>query len=101
MTISIEGIAIVKDSLDALEVVFGGFEFGKEALFGLKFAGVNAPASGFDADGMLQVEHLVVEQVLDGAAGSIGAVEDAAHHNGVVSGIVVAQHAAGVVGTPG
>jgi hypothetical protein len=62
---------------------------------------VNAAATGFDADGVLEVEHLVVEEVLDGAAGGVGAVEDAADDDGVVGGVVVAEHAAGVVGAPG
>jgi hypothetical protein len=86
---------------EALEVGFGGVEFGEEALFGLELAGVDAAAAGFDADGVLEVEHLVVEEVLDGAAGGVGAVEDAADDDGVVGGVVVAEHAAGVVGGPG
>ena len=47
------------------------------------------------------MEHLVVEEVLDGAAGGVGTVEDAADDDGVVGGVVVAQHAASVVGAPG
>jgi hypothetical protein len=43
------------------------------------------------------VEHLVVEKVLDGAAWGVGAVENAADDDGVVGGVVVAEHAAGVV----
>ncbi len=43
----------------------------------------------------------MVEEVLDGAAGSVGAVEDAADDDGVVGGVVVAEHAAGGVGRPG
>jgi hypothetical protein len=74
---------------------------GEEALFGLELAGVDAAAAGFDSDGVLEVEHLVVEEVLDGAARGVGAVEDAADDDGVVGGVVVAQHAAGVVGAPG
>ncbi len=62
---------------------------------------MDAAAAGFDADGVLEVEHLVVEEVLDGAAGGVGAVEDAAYDDGVVGGVVVAEHAAGVVGAPG
>ena len=62
---------------------------------------MDAAASGFDADGMLEVEHLVVEEVLDGAAWGVGAVEDAGDDDGVVGRVVVAQHAAGVVGAPG
>ena len=51
---------------------------------------MDAAATGFDADGVLEVEHLVVEKVLDGAARGVGAVEDAADDDGVVSGVVVA-----------
>ena len=87
--------------LQALEVGLGFFELGEEAFFGLELAGVDAAAAGFDADGVLEVQHLVVEEVLDGAAGSIGAVEDAGDDDGVVGGVVVAQHAAGGVGGPG
>jgi hypothetical protein len=87
--------------LEAFEISLRGVEVGEEALFGLELAGVNAAAAGFDADGVLKVEHLVVEQVLDRAAGCVGAVEDAADDDGVVRGVVVAEHAAGVVGAPG
>jgi hypothetical protein len=62
---------------------------------------VDAAAAGFDADGMFEVEHLVVEEVLDGAARGVGAIEDAGDDDGVVGGVVVAEHAAGVVGAPG
>jgi hypothetical protein len=61
---------------------------------------VNATAAGFDADGMLEVKHLVVEEVLDCAARGVGTVKDAGDDDGVVGGIVVAEHAAGVVGAP-
>src|SRR5437762_834982 len=50
---------------------------------------------------MLEVEHLVVEEVLDRAAGGVGTIEDAADDDGVVGGVVVAEHAAGVMGAPG
>jgi hypothetical protein len=62
---------------------------------------VNAAATSFDADGVLEVEHLVVEEIFDGAAGRVGAVEDAAYDDSVVSGVVVTEHAAGVVSRPG
>ena len=59
-----------------------------------------APAC-FHAHGVLEVKHLVVEEILDGAARCVGAVEGAADNDGVVRGVVVAEHAAGVVGAPG
>ncbi len=52
--------------------------------------GMDAAAAGFDADGVFEVEHLVIEEILDGAARGIGAVEDAADDDGVVRGVVVA-----------
>jgi hypothetical protein len=87
--------------LETLEVGFCFFELGEETFFGLELAGVYAAATGFDADRVLEVEHLVVEEILDGAAGGVGTVEDAADDDGVVGGVVVAQHAAGVVRRPG
>ncbi len=62
---------------------------------------MDAAATGPDADGMFEVKHLVVEEVLDGAARGVGAIEDAADDDGVVGGVVVAEHAACVVGAPG
>ncbi len=62
---------------------------------------MDAAAAGFDADGVLEVEHLVVEEVLDGAAGGVWAVEDAGDDDGVVGGVVVAEHAARGVCGPG
>ena len=61
---------------------------------------MDAAAAGFDADRMLEVEHFVVEKVLDGAAGSVGTVEDARDDDGVMGGVVVSEHAAGVMGAP-
>ena len=62
---------------------------------------MDAAAAGFDADRVLEVEHLVVEEILDGAAGGVGAVEDSADDDGVVGCVVVAEHAACVMGAPG
>ena len=72
------------------EIGFGFVELGEEALFGLELAGVDAAAAGFDADGMLEVEHLVVEQILDRTTRRVRTVEDAADDDGVVGGVVVA-----------
>ena len=62
---------------------------------------MDAAAAGFDADRVLEVQHLVIQQVLDGVARSPGAVEDPADHDGIVGGIVVAEHALRYVGGPG
>ncbi len=63
----------------------------KARFFGLEFAGVDRTAQAARFDGMLEVEHLVVEQILEGVAGSGGAVEDAADDDGVVGGVVMAE----------
>ncbi len=44
---------------------------------------------------VLEVEHLVVEQVFDGVTGAGGTVEDLAYYDGVVCGVVVAQGSLG------
>jgi hypothetical protein len=92
---------LTRKDLQTLEVGFCGVELGEETLFGLELAGVDAAATGFDADGVFEVQHLVVEEVLDRAARGVGTVEDAADDDGVVRGVVVAEHAACVVGGPG
>ena len=62
---------------------------------------MDAAAQAARLDGVLEVQHLVVEQVLDGVARAGGAVEDAADDDGVVGGVVMAERALGVVLAPG
>ena len=47
------------------------------------------------------MKHLVVEEVFDGAARGVGTVEDAGDDDGVVCGVVVAEHATRGVSGPG
>jgi len=47
------------------------------------------------------MEHLVKQDVFNGVARHTRVVEDAADHDGVVRGIVMAETAAGVVAAPG
>jgi hypothetical protein len=62
---------------------------------------VDAAAAGFNSHGMLQVKHLVIQEVLYGATGGVGTIEYAANDDSVVGGVVVAEHAPGVMGAPG
>lgn len=87
-------------SLETLEVGLGFIELGEEALFGLELARVDAAAPSLHADRMFEVQHLVVQKVFDRAARCIGAVEDSADDDGVMGGVVVAQHSACMVGAP-
>ena len=50
---------------------------------------------------MLQVQHLVIDNVLNSAPRHMGVIEDAAHDDGVVRRIVVAEGAARMVAAPG
>src|ERR1700679_1448944 len=47
------------------------------------------------------MQHLVKQDVFDGVAGHTRMVKNAADHDGVVGGIVMAETAAGVVSAPG
>jgi hypothetical protein len=87
--------------LEALEVCLSFVELREEALFSLELAGVDAATASLHADGMLQVQHLVIEEILYRAAWSVRTIEDAADNDSVVSGVVVAEHATGVMGAPG
>ena len=53
------------------------------------------------SDRVLQMQHLVEQNVFDGVARHAWVVEDAADDDGVVRGVVVAEAAAGVVLAPG
>src|SRR5271154_5441877 len=52
---------------------------------------MHAAASVLRLHWMLEVQHLVVHQILDGVSRRVPPVEYAAHHNGVVRGVVVAK----------
>ena len=62
---------------------------------------MNTATACFDTDGMLEVEHLVVEKIFNGATRGVGAIKDATDDDGVVCCIIVAEHAAGVMSGPG
>ena len=62
---------------------------------------MHASAAPPQSDRVLQVQHLVVEDVLDHVAGDAWIVEDFADDDGVVGGVVVAEAVAGVVAAPG
>src|ERR1039458_1138977 len=62
---------------------------------------MNTPSAPSEFDRMLQVEHFVVEDVLNGVARHARVVEDATDDDGVVGGVVVAETVAGLVAAPG
>ena len=50
---------------------------------------------------MFQVQHFVIEQIFDGVTRARRPVENAAHHNRVVRGVVMAQRTLGHPLAPG
>ena len=74
----------------ALDEGEGLDELGETRFFGFELARVNTAAQAAHANGVLEVQHLVVKQVLDRVTRAGGAVEDAAYDDGIVRGVVVA-----------
>src|ERR1700677_685282 len=91
-------VAVILKPLDKRQCLT---ELGKKRLFGFERRGVHATAQAAHPDGMLQVKHLVIEQVLDGVARTGRPVENAADDNRVVRRVVVPKRPLGVVLAPG
>ena len=67
------GVCIAGDtssSSEALDEGKGLAQFGEEGFVGFEFAGVDAASETAHLDGMFEMEHFVVEQVLDGVTGA-------------------------------
>ena len=52
---------------------------------------MNAAPAAVELNGMLKMKHLVIDEVLDGVAGNLRAIEDATHYDGVVRRIVMSE----------
>src|SRR5215467_12452613 len=59
-----------------------------------------APAAA-ELDGMPQMQHFMIDEVLDGKGRNARRIENAADDNGVVGGIIMAQAAESFVAAPG
>ena len=73
----------------------------EELFFFKKFARVYAPPASAQVHRMLQMQHLVINDVLDDVTRHTPVVEDAADDDRIVSGIVVPKPVAGVLTAPG
>src|SRR5229473_3589399 len=85
---------------DDPQKLLGANEFGEQFFLILKLPRVHASPTPTQLDRVLQVQHFVVENVFNRVARHAWMVEDAADHDGIVCGIVVAEAAAGVVLAP-
>jgi len=61
---------------------------------------MHASATASEPDRVLEVQHFVIDDVLHREPRDSRVIEDAAHHDGVVSGIVVPQAVARVLAAP-
>jgi len=77
--------------LNAFQEFFGLLQVRKELLFFLKSSGMNAAPTSIQPDRMLQVQHFVIDKILNGTARHLRAIEDAANDNRVVRRIVVSE----------
>src|SRR5450631_263261 len=76
------------------------FQLRKQFFFGLKFRGVDTAAAAPQSHWMLEMEHLVIHDVLDGGAGHPRMVEDTTDDDGIMRGIVMAKAVASAIAAP-
>src|SRR5262249_56793426 len=72
----------------------------KQFLFRMELRWVDAAAAAVQLDRMPQMQHLVVDDVVDGIAGDCGVIEDAADHDGIVRRVVVPEQVTSSAVTP-
>lgn len=77
--------------LYAFEEGQGFAQLRKPGFVGLELAGMDATSKSAHLHGVLEVQHLVVEEVLDCVAGAGWAIKDATDNDGIVGGVVVAE----------
>jgi len=79
----------------------GANEFGEQFFLFQKLSRMHASPAPPQLDWVLQMQHLVEEDVFDSIARHAWVVEDAADDDGVVCRVIVPEAAAGVVPAPG
>src|SRR5262249_28318290 len=76
-------------------------ELRKEFFVGLELRGMEAAATPAQLHGMFQVQHFVVDDVLQRVTRNAAVIEDATDHDGIVRGIKVAEAVQGAAAAPG
>ena len=87
-------------NLQPLEKLLRRHELRKKPFFHLKRSRMHASSAAPKFDGMLEVQHLVIDDVLHRVAGNRGVVEHPADHDGIVRGVVMPKYAASAAPTP-
>lgn len=87
--------------LQLFQVFFGLAQEREEFFFCLKLGGMHAPAAAAELHRMTQVQHLMVDEILEGEPRYLWAIKDTANHDRIVGRIVMAKTVAGMVAAPG
>jgi len=85
---------------EPVEEAAGAVEFGEALFFFAEFAGVGNESAAGASRGMLDVEHLVEQDIFDGALRNAGMIEAAVEQNLVGAGIVTAELASPAAEAP-
>jgi hypothetical protein len=102
VTQSSVGFALLRaESSDDAQEFARLLQFWKALFFRQKFARMHASPAPPQLDWVLQMQHLVEENVFDGVARHARVVEDAADDDGIMGRVVVTETAAGMVPAPG
>ena len=78
--------------LQRLQIFLHLIQLRKAAFILLKLAGVNAAASTAHAHRVLEMQHLVVDEIFNGETRGLGGIEDAADDDGVVCRVIMANN---------
>src|SRR5438309_4535479 len=90
----------LRRNLEPLKKLLRRHKLGKKPFFHLKLGRMHASSAAAKFDGMLEVQHLVIDDVLHRVAGNRGVVEHPADHDGIVCGVVMPKYAASAAPTP-
>src|SRR5580700_3570834 len=85
---------------EVLEKSFRPVQMREELLFCLEVRRMHAAPAPTQFDGMFQVQHFVVNDVFHSVGRNPRVIEDAAHDDGIVGGIVVAQPVPSMIAAP-
>jgi len=88
-------------SAQAFQELLSFFELRKEFLFFSKGSGMHEATTAAELDWMPQVQHLMIDEILDCIERDARGIENAADDDGIVRGIIVAQAAECLVAAPG
>src|SRR5262249_17021415 len=93
--------SLLLDRAQVLQILLRRLQMGAQLLFLFDRSRMNAAPAAAQLHGVPQVEHRMVDQILQRVLRARSAVKNATHHDGVVRGIVVSQAASGIVCAPG